>query len=52
MDYDKINECKKNNIKLLHFTYDKRIKPNVSYKVYNNIDDLINIIDEHIKMGG
>ena len=51
LDYDKINECKKNNIKLLHFTYDKRIKPNVSYKVYNNIDDLINIIDEHIKMG-
>ena len=51
LDYEKIKECEENNIKLLHFTYDKNIKPNVIYKVYNNIEKLIDIINNHIKNG-
>ena len=44
-DYEKIEQCKQNGIILLHFTYDNKIKTNVSYNVYNNINDIFNIIE-------
>ena len=50
-DYEKIEQCKQNGIILLHFTYDNKIKTNVSYNVYNNVNDIINIIETKIKMG-
>lgn len=50
-DYEKIEQCKQNEIMLLHFTYESNIKTDVSYKIYNDINDIINIIETKIKMG-
>lgn len=50
LDELKFNICKKEGIKLLYFTFNKKFE-NVEYfdKVYTNIDDIIKIIKNSIK---